>query len=59
MRIYSAKMVNLAGRDAGSTWAQLELVMSQWRAIEALVERPGPFMYVANRRGGLRAIDLS
>jgi hypothetical protein len=52
-------VVNLAGRDAGSTWAQLEVVMSQWRAIEALVEQPGPFIYVATRRGGLREIDLS
>jgi hypothetical protein len=28
-------LVNLAGRDAGWNWAQLEVVMIQWRASEA------------------------
>lgn len=59
VRIYAAKVVNLYGKDAGSTWAQLEVVMSQWREIEALADEPGPFIYVVTRRGGLRSIYLS
>lgn len=34
-------MVALGGRDARGTWDQLEIVMSQWRAIEQLTDRPG------------------
>jgi hypothetical protein len=59
VRIHNAKLVTLAGKEAGSTWAQLEVLMSQWREIEALADEPGPFIYVATRRGGLRPIGLS
>jgi len=49
VRDSGAKMVNLASADAGTTWAQLEVFMTQWRRIEALAERPGPFIFSANR----------
>jgi hypothetical protein len=53
-----AKMIALEPADAGTTWAQLELVMMQWRNIEAKVDEPGPFIYAASR-SRLRPIDLS
>jgi hypothetical protein len=59
VRENSARMVALAGRDATNTWAQLELFMTQWRAIEALTHRDGPFIYAATRTTPLRAIDLN
>ena len=52
-----SKLVVLAGRDAGGTWGQLEIVLSQWRAIEALAAREGPFVHAATR-SGLRAVPL-
>lgn len=58
VRDNGARMVALAGRDATNTWAQLELFMTQWRAIEALTHQHGPFIYTATRTAPLRAIDL-
>ncbi len=49
VRDFGAKMVNLASADAGTTWAQLEVFMSQWRRIEDLADRPGPFIYSVGR----------
>jgi hypothetical protein len=51
-------MVALAGADAGTIWAQLEVVMTQWRRIEALLAERGPFIYTATRTS-LTRIDLS
>lgn len=53
-----ARMVALTGKEAINTWSQLELVMTQWRAIEAATEEPGPFIYAATRTR-LRRVDLS
>ena len=58
MRDNAAKMVNLATQDAKNTWAQLEVLMARWREIEALVDEPGPFIYIASRTGRLRPVDL-
>jgi hypothetical protein len=49
VRDSSAKLVALSGEDARGTWAQLEIVMQRWRAIEQLREQPGPFIYTATR----------
>lgn len=57
VRNNGAKMVALAGREAVGTWAQLEVLMSQWRSIEALTQKPGPFIYSATR-SRLRPIEL-
>jgi hypothetical protein len=51
VRTHNAKLVALTGADARSTWLQLEIVMSQWRRIEALVDQPGPFIWRATRSG--------
>jgi len=42
-------MVTLSGRDAISTWNQLEILMTQWRQIESLLDQLGPFIYPATR----------
>lgn len=49
VRRHGVRMVALAGSEAVGTWEQLEVVMSQWRRIEALVDLPGPFIYTATR----------
>lgn len=51
-------MVALAGDEAVGTWNQLEVLMCQWRAIEALLDKPAPFVYRATRTR-LRAVDLN
>lgn len=58
VRDHKAKMLNLASADARNTWSQLEVFMTRWREIEALVDQPGPFIYIASRTGRLRTIDL-
>jgi hypothetical protein len=57
VRSSGARMIALAAPDARTTWAQLEVFMTQWRAIEAATHEPGPFIYTATRTS-LRAIDL-
>lgn len=59
VRDHGAKMLNLASADADRTWTQLEVFMSRWREIEALIDEPGPFIYVATRTGKLRAVELN
>lgn len=57
VRDADARMVALSGKEAGTTWEQLEIVMSRWRAIENLLDQPGPFVYRATRTA-LSPIDL-
>lgn len=57
VRNSGARMVALAGRDAVGTWDQLEVFMRQWRAIEGLLDQPGPFIYSATR-STLRPVSL-
>lgn len=59
VRRHSAKMINLASQDAASTWGQLEVVMTRWRDIEALIDEPGPYIYELSRTGRFRPVDLS
>ncbi|MCY3559911.1 MAG: hypothetical protein OXH20_01870 [bacterium] len=54
---HRARMVVLAARDAQTVWAQLEVVMSQWRRIESLLGRPGPFI-VRTSRTTLSDVDV-
>jgi hypothetical protein len=58
VRKTGARMVALAGKEAIGTWPQLEVLLSQWRAIEALLKTPGPYIYTATRTR-LKPIDLS
>ncbi len=57
VRDNDARMIALAGRDAGGVWAQLEVFFTQWRRIEAKLDEPGPFVYTASRTG-LRLVNL-
>lgn len=52
-----ARMVVLAGDEARGTWQQLEILMRQWRAIEACLGQPGPLIYSATR-SSYKAVDL-
>jgi hypothetical protein len=58
VRDSSARMLALASRDAAGVWSQLEVFMSQWRRIEALTVRPGPFICTVSRTA-LNEVDLS
>ena len=49
VRENKAKMVALNQRDAQTKWGQLEVFMTQWRRIEALISEPGPFIWRASR----------
>lgn len=46
---HGVKMVALAGKDAGTKWKQLQLVMQRWDRIEALANETGPFIHLASR----------
>jgi hypothetical protein len=46
---HGARMIALAGREAVNRWDQLEVLMCQWRRIEAMADRPGPFIERATR----------
>lgn len=59
VRDYGAKMVVLAGSDARSTWAQLEVLMTRWREIEGLYDEPGSFIRRVTRRGKILEIPLA
>jgi PIN like domain len=49
VRENEAKMVALNQQDARTKWGQLEVFMTQWRAIDALASQPGPFIWRASR----------
>ncbi|GAA4678412.1 hypothetical protein [Phytohabitans rumicis] len=57
VRQHGARMVALSGVEARSTFDQLEVLMCQWRSIEQLLLKPGPFIYTATRTT-LRPVDL-
>lgn len=54
---YGARLIAINETDERGTWAQLEILMHQWRKIEAL-PLSGPFIYSASR-SSLRRIDSS
>lgn len=58
VRVHKARMIALAGRDAGSTWDQLLLLARVWPQIEQIDDRAGPFVFNAHR-SGLRAVNLT
>lgn len=45
----SARHVTLDAGKQLDRWGQLEIVVTQWRAIERLVDLPGPWIYSASR----------
>jgi hypothetical protein len=44
-----ARHITLDARKQLDRWGQLEIVVTQWRAIEQLAETPGPWVYSASR----------
>jgi hypothetical protein len=57
VRSSGARMVNLAGDEAVGTFAQLEVLMCQWRRVTGLLAETGPFIYSLTRTK-LRSIEL-
>ena len=57
VRSSGARMVNLAADDATDRFAQMEVIMCQWRHISALLDEKGPFIYAVTRTS-MRALDL-
>ena len=49
VREHSARLVALAGSEAGTVWTQLEVFMSRWRQIERVTDLSGPLVYRATR----------
>ncbi len=49
VRTSGARMVNLASDEAKDRFAQLEVLMCQWRRVEAMLEENGPFIYTITR----------
>lgn len=58
VRQHRARMVALTAADAGSVFAQLEVVMSRWRDIERSLAELPPFIYAATRTT-MRKISLT
>ena len=58
VRVSRARMITLAGPDAGNTFDQLEVLMCNWRVIERKLGEDGPFIYTATRTGGLKPVPL-
>jgi hypothetical protein len=58
VRDSGARMVALSGPETIGTWAQLEVLCCQWRAIEHQADEPGPFIYSATRTA-LRPVSLN
>ena len=52
-----ARMVNLVADDATDRFAQMEVIMCQWRHISASLDEKGPFIYAVTRTS-MRALDL-
>lgn len=50
-------MIALNQQDAKTKWGQLEVFMTQWRAIDALIDQPGPFITRVSRTA-MTAIPL-
>lgn len=53
----NARMIALNQQDAKTKWGQLEVFMTQWRAIDALIDQPGPFITRVSRTA-MTAIPL-
>jgi hypothetical protein len=58
VRDSGARMVAVAGPEAVGTWAQLEALCCQWRALERRLDEPDPFIYSATRTA-LRPVSLN
>lgn len=53
---HGGRMVALSSSDATTVWAQLEVLMTQWRRTEELANLPGPFIYAATRTSLVKVV---
>jgi PIN like domain len=58
VRDSEARIVALAGPEAVGTWAQLETLCCQWRAIGRRLDDASPFIYSATRTA-LRPVSVN
>lgn len=58
VRESGARMVALNGLDAVRAIDQLKLLMRHWDDVDALVEKPGPYIYTLTKTT-MRPIDLT
>jgi hypothetical protein len=54
---HGLRLIALSSKDGADKWGQLEIVLSQWRSIEAVCERQGPLLVFATRTS-LRELDI-
>ncbi|MQA83711.1 MAG: hypothetical protein GEV03_03505 [Streptosporangiales bacterium] len=48
---YGARMFAITSDENLDNWGLLEIVVSQWRRMEAVAEQPGPYIYSLTRTG--------
>lgn len=58
VRDSAARMINLSGIDARTTFDQLEALLCNWHEILRKLDESGPFIYSVTRTRGLKAIPL-
>jgi hypothetical protein len=51
-----ARMFRLDARHGLNKWQQLEIIVSQWRHFEEMIDLPGPWLYMATRTSFPREI---
>lgn len=45
----NARIFRLDARHGLSKWQQLEIIVTQWRRFEEMLETPGPWLYMSTR----------
>lgn len=58
VRDSGARMIALIGKEAVTTWDQLDIVMRRWERIEGLLAEPGPFIFAVSK-SSWRSISLT
>jgi hypothetical protein len=53
----NARMFAMTSPESLDKWGQLEVVVSQWRAMERAADEPGPYIYSLTRTT-LKKIDV-
>jgi hypothetical protein len=46
---YNARMFAITSQEQLDNWGLLEVVVSQWRAMERAADEPGPYIYSVTR----------
>lgn len=53
-----ARMFAITSEESLDAWGLLEVVVTQWRRMEEVAEKPGPYIYAVTR-SGVREIRLT